>query len=152
MSLDHTKNIIEVKDVSFSYGNVPVLKNITLTIHQGDYVGVIGPNGSGKTTLLKAIAGIRAGRPAAEVDQLARKYLAKHRLEKFFGHSLGHGVGLDIHESPRLSQSSPAVLKEGMVVTVEPAAYIPNKFGIRIEDMVLVKKDNCEVLSGNIDH
>jgi len=58
MQLDHNKNIIEVKDVSFSYGNAPVLKNISLTIHQGDYVGVIGPNGSGKTTLLKIMLGL----------------------------------------------------------------------------------------------
>lgn len=58
MSVDHTKNIIEVKDVSFSYGDTVVLKNITLTIHQGDYLGVIGPNGSGKSTLLKLMVGL----------------------------------------------------------------------------------------------
>lgn len=58
MPIDHTKNIIEVLDVSFAYGNEPVLKNITLTIHRGDYVGIIGPNGSGKTTLLKIMLGL----------------------------------------------------------------------------------------------
>lgn len=58
MPVDHTKNIIEVKDVSFSYGDTSVLKNITLTIHQGDYVGVIGPNGAGKSTLLKVMLGL----------------------------------------------------------------------------------------------
>jgi zinc transport system ATP-binding protein len=58
MSVNHQKNIIEIKDVSFSYGNVEVLKNITLDIHQGDYISLIGPNGSGKTTLLKIMLGL----------------------------------------------------------------------------------------------
>jgi len=58
MPVDHTKNIIEVRDLSFAYGQTPVLKNITLTVHQGDYLGIIGPNGSGKTTLLKVMLGL----------------------------------------------------------------------------------------------
>ena len=62
----------------------------------------------------------------------------KFGLAKYFGHSLGHGVGLDIHENPRLSCKSMGVLEPGMVVTVEPAVYVPNQFGIRVEDMVLV--------------
>lgn len=60
MSVDHAKNIIEVRDLSFAYGNTPVLKSITLTVHQGDYLGIIGPNGSGKTTLLKVMLGLLA--------------------------------------------------------------------------------------------
>ena len=99
----------------------------------------------------KAIQKIRADVKAKEVDHQARNYLKEKRLAKFFGHSLGHGVGLEIHENPRLSQTSTAILKEGMVVTVEPAVYIPHQFGIRIEDMILVKKKDCEVLSVNND-
>lgn len=95
----------------------------------------------------KAIAVIAPGVPVAVADQEARNYFKKFDLEQYFGHSLGHGVGLEIHESPRLSVKSPAVFKPGMVVTVEPAVYIPNKFGIRIEDMVLVTDKGCEVLS-----
>lgn len=97
-----------------------------------------------------AIKYIQPGRRAGEVDHQARNYLTKNRLGKFFGHSLGHGVGLEIHENPRISQSSPTILKEGMIFTVEPAVYIPNKFGIRIEDMVLVTKQGCEVISEHI--
>ncbi len=99
----------------------------------------------------KAIAKIKANVPAKVVDDQARNYLVKRKLAQFFGHSLGHGVGLEIHESPSLSQMSPSILKDGMVVTVEPAVYLPHKFGIRIEDMVLVTKQGCEVLSRHKD-
>lgn len=99
----------------------------------------------------KAIAEIRPGARVADLDLAARNYLAKNGLAQYFGHALGHGVGLDIHESPRLSHTNPAVLKAGMVVTIEPAVYIPHRFGIRIEDMVLVTPQGCEVLSDDID-
>ncbi len=98
-----------------------------------------------------AIQSIKAGVCASKVDFQARNYLTKQKLGKFFGHSLGHGVGLEIHEDPRLSSRSDVILKEGMVCTVEPAVYIPHQFGIRIEDMVLITKQGCEVLSGSID-
>ena len=103
------------------------------------------------TAQKKAISKIKANVRACEIDYEARNYIAKNGLGKFFGHSLGHGVGLEIHEGPTVSQRSPAILKEGMVFTVEPAVYIPNKFGIRIEDMVLVTHDGCEILSSHRD-
>lgn len=99
----------------------------------------------------KAIEKIRAGISAAEIDLQARNYLKEHGLEKYFGHALGHGVGLEIHEDPRLGQTNSAPLREGMIITIEPAVYIPNKFGIRIEDMVLVTKKGCKVLSDDIN-
>jgi Xaa-Pro aminopeptidase len=98
----------------------------------------------------RAIAGIKAGVPTAEIDALARNHLKNQKLAKYFGHALGHGVGLEVHEGPRLAHNDSSVLKEGMVITVEPAVYIPGKFGIRLEDMVLVKKRNCEILSDDI--
>lgn len=104
-----------------------------------------------RTAQQKAIKKIRAGVAASAVDYEARNYLAKNKLAKYFGHSLGHGVGVEIHENPRLSENSTAILKENMVVTVEPAVYLPHRFGIRIEDMVLVTQNGCEVLSANID-
>ncbi|MCA9405762.1 MAG: M24 family metallopeptidase, partial [Candidatus Omnitrophica bacterium] len=97
-----------------------------------------------------AIETIRSGISVAKVDQQARKYLEKNKLSKYFGHALGHGVGLEIHENPRLSQKSREILEEGMIVTVEPGVYLPNKFGIRLEEMVLVTKSGCEILSDNI--
>jgi Xaa-Pro aminopeptidase len=99
----------------------------------------------------RAIEKIKDGVSVAQVDLAARGYLKTKKLDKFFSHSLGHGVGLDIHEAPRLSQKSSEILREGMVVTVEPGVYLPNQFGIRIEDMVLVTKKGCEILSGDIN-
>jgi len=96
----------------------------------------------------EAISLIKPGVEASLVDAQARKVLRKFSLAKYFGHSLGHGVGLDIHEGPRLSAKSGSVLESGMIVTVEPGVYLPNQFGIRVEDMILVTKEGCEVLSG----
>ncbi|MCA9393316.1 MAG: aminopeptidase P family protein [Candidatus Omnitrophica bacterium] len=98
----------------------------------------------------RAIASIKAGMSIAEVDLKARKYLESKNLAKYFGHSLGHGVGLEIHEGPRLFHTIRRPLKAGMVVTVEPAVYFAGKFGIRLEEMVLVTETGCEVLSGHI--
>jgi Xaa-Pro aminopeptidase len=99
----------------------------------------------------KAIKIIKPGVCIADVDKAARGFLASKGLDQYFGHALGHGVGLDIHESPRLSSQNTSTLRPGMVITVEPAVYLPNKFGIRLEEMVLVTKTGCEVLSGNIN-
>ncbi|MDE1920094.1 MAG: aminopeptidase P family protein [Candidatus Omnitrophica bacterium] len=96
----------------------------------------------------EAVKLIKPGVPCAQVDLQARKVLRKFGLSQYFGHSLGHGVGLDIHESPRLSSQSTGILEPGMIVTVEPGVYIPHQFGIRVEDMVLVTKEGNEVLSG----
>lgn len=84
---------------------------------------------------------------ASEPDSAAREVLRKYGLEQYFIHSLGHGVGLEVHERPRLAQGVDDLLVEGMVVTVEPGVYIPGKFGVRLENMVLVKKRGYEFLN-----
>ncbi len=96
---------------------------------------------------LAAIAVVRPGRSVAEVDRAARKVLQKEGLGKFFTHSTGHGVGLEIHEGPRLGAGQEDILRPGMVITIEPGVYIPGKWGVRIEDMVLVTQHGCEVLT-----
>lgn len=95
----------------------------------------------------KALTKIRPGVKAVEVDAAARSHIEKAGYGKYFGHGLGHGVGLEIHEGPSLSPFSKDVLAEGMVVTVEPGIYVPDWGGVRIEDMALVVKDGCEVLT-----
>lgn len=99
---------------------------------------------------LAGIAAIRAGVRAADVDKAARSIIAKEGYGEYFGHSLGHGVGLAVHEEPRLSSKSTKKLKPGMVVTVEPGIYIPGWGGIRLENMVVVHEDGCENLNKDV--
>jgi Xaa-Pro aminopeptidase len=95
----------------------------------------------------RAIRAIRPGIPARDVDAEARRVIAQAGFGKFFGHGLGHGIGLEVHEAPALRQNSNAVLEAGMVVTVEPGIYLPGWGGVRIEDDVLVTPDGHEVLT-----
>jgi Xaa-Pro aminopeptidase len=94
-----------------------------------------------------AIAVVRPGIIVAEVDAAARKVLRKAGLGRYFTHSTGHGVGLEIHEAPRVAAGQKEVLKPGMVITIEPGVYFPGKWGVRIEDMVAVSEDGCDVLT-----
>lgn len=94
-----------------------------------------------------AIDYIKAGQKASEPDKLVREYFESQGFHNAFGHSLGHGVGLEIHESPILSDSSESILKENMVVTIEPGLYFPGKFGVRIEDIIVVLKDGAKNLT-----
>jgi len=96
---------------------------------------------------LAAIAAVRPGVSVGEVDGAARKVLRKRGLGRYFTHSTGHGVGLEIHEAPRLAAGQKAVLQPGMVITIEPGVYFPGKWGVRIEDMVTVTARGCDVLT-----
>jgi len=94
-----------------------------------------------------AIAEVRPGIGVGEVDAAARKVLGKVGLGRYFTHFTGHGVGLEIHESPRVASGQKEILKPGMVITIEPGVYFPGKWGVRIEDMVAVRDNGCEVLT-----
>jgi Xaa-Pro aminopeptidase len=96
---------------------------------------------------LAGIAAVRPGATAGEVDEAARNVLKRSKLDKYFTHSTGHGVGLEIHEAPRLATGETTVLEPGMVLTIEPGIYIPGQGGVRIEDMILVTKTGCEILT-----
>jgi Xaa-Pro aminopeptidase len=94
-----------------------------------------------------ALQGLKPGRTGKEVDALAREALGRHGLDRYFVHSLGHGVGLAVHEGPGLSPYTEEVLEPGMVVTVEPGVYLPGVGGVRIEELVLITEDGIELLS-----
>jgi Xaa-Pro aminopeptidase len=120
----------------------------TRTVH-------VGPPSSEARGLYKAvleaqqaaIATVRPGVTAAEVDGAARSVLRRHKLARYFTHSTGHGLGLEIHEAPRLAAGQSQKLEPGMVITIEPGVYVPGKWGVRIEDVVVVTSSGCEVLS-----
>ncbi|WP_208588379.1 M24 family metallopeptidase [Gracilibacillus suaedae] len=96
---------------------------------------------------LKGVEGIKAGITAKQADALTRDHIDQKGYGKYFGHSTGHGLGLDVHEMPGLSFRSDAVLEPGMVVTVEPGIYVPHVGGCRIEDDILITEDGNERLT-----
>jgi Xaa-Pro aminopeptidase len=122
--------------------------DMTRTVHVGD------PTHQARQTYetvreaqQAAVDAVGSGTSVGEVDRAARKLLHKRHLAKFFTHSTGHGVGLEIHESPRIAAAQTEILRPGMVITIEPGVYVPGKWGVRIEDMVVVRERGYEMLT-----
>ena len=95
----------------------------------------------------EAISIIRPGIKAKDLDILVREIFNKNEMLKYFIHSTGHGTGLDIHERPNINYLSETVLKENMVITIEPGLYIKNIGGVRIEDTILITKNGYKILT-----
>ena len=93
------------------------------------------------------VAAVRAGAVTGDVDEVCRSVLRRAGLAEWFTHSTGHSLGLEIHEEPRLAAKRSEKLRAGMIVTIEPGIYMPGKFGLRIEDTVLVSRSGCEILT-----
>jgi Xaa-Pro aminopeptidase len=120
----------------------------TRTVFLGKRPGELGKiYGIVEEAQKKAIEGIRPGIPASKPDAIARGVIRRHGYGRYFSHSTGHGLGIEIHEMPNLSASCGTILEPGMVLTVEPGIYIREVGGIRIEDTVLVTEQGCEVLT-----
>ena len=127
--------------------------DMTRTVHMGAARRL--SDGPGEREVYEAVldaqeagvAAVKAGVTAGEVDQASRAVLEAAGLGQYFTHSTGHGVGIEIHEGPRLGKKQTQKLKAGMVVTIEPGVYMPGRFGVRIEDTVLVTSTGCEVLT-----
>jgi Xaa-Pro aminopeptidase len=95
---------------------------------------------------LNCIEKARVGMKASEVDKLTRDVIEKSGYGKYFIHSTGHGVGLDIHEFPVINSKSDVIIKENMVFTIEPGIYLPNEFGVRIEDTIVMQNGKAVIL------
>ncbi len=95
----------------------------------------------------KAIDAARAGISCHALDQIAREYIHQKGFGQYFGHSLGHGLGLNVHSLPRVGAGSETILEENFVITIEPGIYIPNVGGVRIEDDIIIQRDGCELLT-----
>ncbi len=94
-----------------------------------------------------ALKEIKAGKLTKDIDKISRDIIETEGFGQYFGHGLGHSLGIEVHEAPSFSPLSKDILEEDMVMTVEPGIYIPNSFGLRIEDLVVVKKDGIENLT-----
>lgn len=97
---------------------------------------------------IAGIDAVRAGATCKEIDGVCREYLSSLGYGSYFLHGTGHGVGVEIHEAPTLNSSADGILKKNMIVTVEPGVYIEGKYGVRVEDLILVNNDGCNVISG----
>ncbi len=105
-----------------------------------------------REAVLKSIDAVRPGVVCRDIDGIARDHISSRGFGEYFNHSLGHGVGLDVHELPVLNSSGGVRLEEGMIFTVEPGIYLPGRFGVRLEDTVLVTADGAEVISRGLDN
>ncbi|CAN5720311.1 aminopeptidase PapA [soil metagenome] len=144
--------LVEGEGVVLDFGGIydGYCVDLTRTLH-------LGPPGAGFRRLFQAVqeahaAAIAAGKPGAyatDIDGAARRFLERHGLLEAFGHGTGHGLGLEVHEAPRISPlvSPRERVEAGMVFTVEPGAYVPGTGGVRIEDDVLVTESGCELLT-----
>lgn len=96
---------------------------------------------------LAGIAAARAGIPGREIDAAARKVIQDGGYGEYFGHGFGHSLGLDIHEAPSANLRGEALMPEGAVCSAEPGIYLPGRFGVRIEDVMILRRDGCEVIT-----
>lgn len=143
-----SKVIKSCEPVTIDYGcKFNYCSDITRVIYDGEDPFVFEIIDIVKNALETAKAAIRPGVRCADIDKSARSYIEQKGYGEFFNHGLGHGVGIDVHEAPSFNFRDETILRKGMVITVEPGIYLPGKFGVRLEDTVLVSENSCENLT-----
>lgn len=119
----------------------------TRMIYGGDDKNIMHVINIVKEAVLKSIESVKPGVACKDIDTIAREHISSFGYGEYFNHSLGHGVGLDVHELPVLNLQSNDIIEENMIFTIEPGIYIPDNFGVRLEDTVLVTASGAEVIS-----
>ncbi|MCX8083890.1 MAG: Xaa-Pro peptidase family protein [Calditerrivibrio sp.] len=141
--------IIDINEpVIVDYGaKAGYVSDITRMVYFGDDKDLLNRISIISDTIDYCIEKIRVGEVCSQIYSIAKRYLAKYGLDIYFNHGLGHSIGIDVHEKPALNANDNTIIQEGMVFTIEPGIYFSGRYGIRVEETVLVTKNGCEIIS-----
>ena len=148
-----SNKIIEISDpVIIDFGSRDLYtSDYTRMVYDGSDEEVLKIIAIVRTALEKSIDAVKTGMLAKEIDKTARDYIESQGYGKYFNHSLGHGVGMDVHELPVLSTKGEIILEDNMVFTIEPGIYLPDKLGVRLEETVKISGGKAELISTELD-
>jgi len=146
------KKVSENEPVIIDFGSRDIYtSDYTRMIYAGSDSEVLKVIDIVRSALEKAVESIEEGIICSDVDNAARAYIEEQGYGAYFNHSLGHGVGIDVHELPVLKPKSDILLEDNMIFTVEPGIYLPEKFGVRLEQTVLINNGKPEIISSALD-
>ncbi len=147
-----TKKVVENEPVIIDFGSRNIYtSDYTRMIYAGSDSEVLKVIDIVRSALEKSIDGIKEGLKCCDVDNIARSYIEEQGYGAYFNHSLGHGVGIDVHELPVLKKQNDTIIEDNMVFTIEPGIYLPDKFGVRLEQTVLINDGRAEIISSTLD-
>lgn len=146
------KKVNENEPVIIDFGSRDIYtSDYTRMIYAGNDAEVLKVIDVVRSALEKAVESIAEGTACSGIDKEARSYIDEHGYGAYFNHSLGHGVGIDVHELPVLKPKSDFLIEDNMIFTIEPGIYIPEKFGVRLEQTVLINNGKPEIISSALD-
>lgn len=146
------KKVIENEPVIIDFGSRDIYtSDYTRMIYAGNDAEVLKVIDIVRSALEKAVESISEGFVCSDIDNAARSYIEEQGYGKYFNHSLGHGVGIDVHELPVLKANDDYLIEDNMIFTIEPGIYLPEKFGVRLEQTVLINNGKPEIISSALD-